>query len=316
MKATKRGHGGRSKSRWRVVTPVVCFVVGVAVGAYVLRRSPRPEPGGASEVEAGGRTADTPTSRVSGMIGNQDEQATERVGSPTDSAPSVSDGDGSGSARGAGSSLAAPLAWLSPLCLGLIAVLYFMQRKTRREVEAVRADLSMLQRSQRPRDPGETVYPWQHDLAQLRRDMNQIEDDIQAFRTTLNPAASASHVSTPSQGETRHIEATQGKPAPAPHSDVRVMSGVISADDLIRLTSASRPMLEIRWREGDAGAEVWVNPEFKFADLTADLLDTAFEVDGGGPGAYETVTPALLEWSAGASAGRVRRRGLVRALRN
>jgi hypothetical protein len=45
------------------------------------------------------------------------------------------------------------------------------------------------------------------------------------------------------------------------------------------------------------------------------LLDSAFDVDGHGLGAYETLRPAIVEWGPGATEGRVVRRGHVRPLR-
>jgi hypothetical protein len=73
-------------------------------------------------------------------------------------------------------------------------------------------------------------------------------------------------------------------------------------------------MVEIRWTPGRATAEVWINPEFKFAEVTAGYLGYAFDVDGGGPGSYETTIPATIDWALGATGGRVRARGRARAL--
>lgn len=115
------------------------------------------------------------------------------------------------------------------------------------------------------------------------------------------PVANPSWPSAPM--ETRNVAA---------HGREHIVAGTLSRDELVRASPASRPMIRIHWRDGAASAEVWVNPDFKFADLTADLLDTAFVVEGGGPGAYETVTPAIIEWGANASEGRLKRRGVVR----
>jgi hypothetical protein len=71
--------------------------------------------------------------------------------------------------------------------------------------------------------------------------------------------------------------------------------------------------VQILWAPSASTAEVWVNPDYKFADLTADYLTSAFVVDAPGPGSYETVEPAVIAWSRGASAGRVQVRGRVRA---
>lgn len=104
---------------------------------------------------------------------------------------------------------------------------------------------------------------------------------------------------------------TAARPAPKP--DVQVLPGVLSQGDEVRLTNSSRPMVHVHWAPSASTAEVWVNPDYKFADLTADYLTSAFEVDTRGPGSYETVSPAVIAWSSGASAGRVQVRGRVRA---
>jgi len=96
-------------------------------------------------------------------------------------------------------------------------------------------------------------------------------------------------------------------------SEVKVMPGVLTPDEMVKSTSSSRPMVEIRWKADAGDAEVWVKPDYKFADLTANYIAAAFD-GGAGPGSYETISPAVIEWSAGASAGRVRQRGRVRPM--
>jgi hypothetical protein len=92
------------------------------------------------------------------------------------------------------------------------------------------------------------------------------------------------------------------------------LPGVLSDNDEVRVTSGSRAMVEIRWRVGESTAEVWINRDYKFADITADLVASAFDVDGGGPGSYATIRPAIVAWGEGARAGRVHARGHARAL--
>lgn len=111
-------------------------------------------------------------------------------------------------------------------------------------------------------------------------------------------------------------EPTPPRPAPRPLSaerpDEQVFAGMLAADGQVRLADARPSMVEIRWREGEVTAEVAVNPAFAFTGDTAGLLDSAFDVDGGGAGVYETLAPARIQWSAGAEAGRVVTRGRAR----
>ena len=87
---------------------------------------------------------------------------------------------------------------------------------------------------------------------------------------------------------------------------MQVLPGLLSQGDEVRLSNSSRPMVHVHWAPSASTAEVWVNPEYKFADLTADFLTSAVEVDARGPGSYETVAPAVIAGSSGASAGEVR----------
>jgi hypothetical protein len=95
---------------------------------------------------------------------------------------------------------------------------------------------------------------------------------------------------------------------------VGVLPGVLSDDSVVKLSTSSKPMVEIHWQDGASTAQVWVNPEYKFADLNARYLESAFDVDVIGPGTFETVSPAIVDWTRAASCGRVVERGRVRAV--
>jgi hypothetical protein len=73
-------------------------------------------------------------------------------------------------------------------------------------------------------------------------------------------------------------------------------------------------MVEIRWRSGSSTAEVTVSPEYKFTAITGDYLRSFFDMDGGGEGVYETIRPAVVQWSAKANTGTLKTRGRVRAM--
>jgi hypothetical protein len=91
--------------------------------------------------------------------------------------------------------------------------------------------------------------------------------------------------------------------------------GTLGDDDTVRVTTSSKPMVEIRLAENAGTAEIWVNPDYKFADLTAKYLLSAFDVDLPGPGQFETLSPATVHWIAGSTNGRIVRRGTIRAIR-
>ena len=106
-----------------------------------------------------------------------------------------------------------------------------------------------------------------------------------------------------------------GPGVPAPAGDgTRIFGGSLSTTDgLAHFTAASRPMVTIRWRPGAADAEVYVNPDFAFADDNGARLSVAFDIDGrAGSGRYETVAPARVAWSEDAGTGRVTARGRAR----
>jgi hypothetical protein len=94
----------------------------------------------------------------------------------------------------------------------------------------------------------------------------------------------------------------------------RRIGGVLGQEDLVRVTYSSKPMVQIQWQPGSQSAEVWLNREYIFGDLTADYVRSLFDVQGGGPGAYETLIPAVVAWREGAESGALQRRGRARSL--
>jgi hypothetical protein len=93
----------------------------------------------------------------------------------------------------------------------------------------------------------------------------------------------------------------------------KLLPGALTADERIVLSDSSRPMVQIRWRVGSATAEVLVNPEYRFAEINAELLNIAFDLEGTGGPSYETVIPAEVEWGPNVTQGRVRKHGRLRA---
>ena len=178
--------------------------------------------------------------------------------------------------------------------------------------------------------------PVESALAQLERRVTDLAEQYEALRVDLvrpdrqqvsgthsthslgSPWDMLQEASAPSTGGSSTGGSSTGGSdtwpvAPPSVGGVKVVPGVLTPDEMVRSTNSSKPMVEIRWKADAADAEVWVKPDYKFADLTADYIAAAF--DGGvGPGSYETIAPAVIEWSADASAGRVRQRGRVRPL--
>lgn len=172
------------------------------------------------------------------------------------------------------------------------------------------------------RPPAEPDAYWQQKMKQLGDDLTAATDRIAELEHRIGGEKTESP-ETPKETATvgappRAALARTGAPAMSnvavpPPGGVRIIPAMIGDDGSVQQSNTSRPMVEIHWREGEGTAELRVNPEFKFADLTSGYLEAAFEVDGGGPGSYETVSPAVIEWGPSARVGRVRDRGRVRA---
>lgn len=143
-------------------------------------------------------------------------------------------------------------------------------------------------------------------IDRIARTVEHLQEETRVIAARKGAALPA--VPTPSVDPRPRIP----EPMPAPEGG-DVIGGTLVNDGEVRASSASKPMVEIRWG-GRTTAEVWINRDFKFADVNAGYLPYAFDVDGGGPGSYETITPATVEWSPGASSGRVLNRGRARAL--
>lgn len=330
-KGAKRGGRGFR----RLVVPVVFFVAGVATAAYLLRdrgdsagsdlaASPVVEaPGVTAPVQDAG-PADANARDGASRARRQDSAATAGAGARTgteDTSASALDTT-AGELPGAGATM---LAWLAPLCLLLIGALFLAHRRTHSRVRDLETGMDELRRQVSSLKPNQVVYPSSTreetsspphgDVTDLWSAVKDMQDDIQELgrKVAAGPDRGGPVVT---RQETGALRPPPPPPRPPERLDVKVLAGILSPDDHVRLTNSSLPMVEIHWRDGEQNAEVWVNPEFKFADLTADLLESAFEVmDGGGPGAYETLRAAQVEWGAGASSGRVTQRGRVRPQR-
>jgi hypothetical protein len=142
----------------------------------------------------------------------------------------------------------------------------------------------------------------------LKRCVEETLEEVHALQQKFD-ARHGQDVPHPTQVTAAPSRTGQGAAA----EGVRILKGTLSKDEVVRLNNSHRPMIEIRWREGADHAEAWINPNFKFADLTAALLETAFHLEGGGTGAYDTLAPAVIDWDPTSSQGHVRQKGRARA---
>lgn len=159
----------------------------------------------------------------------------------------------------------------------------------------------------------------EHEVLELRDRLHHLEHLVAKLQDQARPgSAPAVGGSTSRVDVAGHdvgpTDSFVTAPTPAPDTGVDILPGALSDESVVKLSTSSKPMVEIRWQDGAATAEVYVNPEYKFADLNATYLESAFDVDVMGPGSFETVSPAVVDWTRAASSGRVMQRGRVRAL--
>jgi hypothetical protein len=167
----------------------------------------------------------------------------------------------------------------------------------------------------------ETMIPRPgQDVPELRDRLHHVEYLVAMLQEHVRvglASATEGRVQRPDVPLGRDVEPTDTRaPAPpgAPDAVFDVLPGTLSDDSVVKLSTSSKPMVAIHWQDGGSTAEVWVNPEYKFADLNARYLESAFDVDIAGPGSFETVAPAILNWTHAASSGHVVKRGRVRAV--
>lgn len=188
-------------------------------------------------------------------------------------------------------------------------------RDTQRDLDAYRQAQSQSHVNDPRRDSHVTFPPvprqsanQDHDLADLRTRVEDVEGFVEQLWQKVFPSPPVSGIE---QSTTTYRQPPASIAESTPPA-LEILPGVLSKDEQVKVTSSSKPMVEIRWASGTPTAEVWISREYKFADLTADLLAIAFDLDGGGPGTYETVMPALVDWAGTAGTGRVRTRGRAR----
>jgi hypothetical protein len=220
---------------------------------------------------------------------------------------------------------------IAALGLGLVGcavggVVFWLARSLDKSIDDVVPRVDRLERSVarlQPESPlrAEVIAPRSDDVRELMDRLHYLERLVGTLQNEVRGSAAAAIVDASRRSESAaaqdlHSRSPSESQADVPRKepDSQSVGGDLGQDATVKRTSSSKPMVEIRWRDGDARAEVRVNPEYRFADVTARYLESVFDVDVPGQGSFETLSPAIVEWTPDASSGRVVSRGRLQAI--